>query len=532
MYKIAIIYSSYPEMTEAAQELIRKKGYHIEVAKCVFEQAVQMAKKYEAEGFDLILSRGATGALLQKSVSIPVILVEITNFDILQTLYQAKKYGEKMAYFEYLHSASYHDFAAMREILQINEGDLVLYYYRNEEELRKQVADAFRSDVKVIVATGAFVLEMAKLHGMKTIMVHSTKEAIYNAFKQAEDILNIRGKAGANQKVLRQKGFVARYQFTDIVGTSEAILKVVRKAKSFGRTDSTVLITGESGTGKEIFANSIHNISSRRNGPFVAVNCATIPENLLESELFGYEEGAFTGAKKGGRAGLFEMADKGTIFLDEISEIPLATQAQLLRVLQEKVIRRVGGNKIIPVDVRVIAATNADLLRMIQDGQFRSDLYYRLNVLNLQIPPLRERKEDIPPLVEHCIQKCRKYGQEIKIPELFMAKLQNYPWPGNIRELENFVEKFIVLYENENDGFYLLEELYHDLFHFNQGFSNNSAPDAVTVEIDTLKNMELQIIKKLCAQPHLDKTALARKLGISRSNLWSKLKEIEKSSNS
>ncbi len=213
-----------------------------------------------------------------------------------------------------------------------------------------------------------------------------------------------------------------------------------------------MLITGESGTGKELFAHSIHQASPCRNGPFVAVNCAAIPENLLESERFGYSEGAFTGAVKGGKPGLFELAHKGTIFLDEISEMPLALQPRLLCVLQEKSVRRVGDDKMMPVEVRVIAATNRTLSRLVAENLFRQDLYFRINVLSIHIPPLRERKEDIFFLLEYFLKKLEPMETvDFKMMEIFRNSLEGYKWPGNIRELENFVEKFTVLNRGSHD---------------------------------------------------------------------------------
>ncbi len=235
--------------------------------------------------------------------------------------------------------------------------------------------------------------------------------------------------------------------FDDIIGQSGKINRVKEMARSVARGNSTVLIRGETGTGKELFARSIHMASLRRNKPFVAVNCAALPDTLLESELFGYEEGAFTGARKGGKQGLFKYADKGTIFLDEIGEIPTHIQVKLLRVLQEGKIRKVGSEEEIPVDVRVIAATNRDLEKMVASGQFREDLYYRLNVIPIFLPPLRERKEDIPVLAGHFIDTLsQKMGKEVRgISGKAMGKLMDYDWPGNIRELSNIIERALNL---------------------------------------------------------------------------------------
>lgn len=245
---------------------------------------------------------------------------------------------------------------------------------------------------------------------------------------------------------LREKGLYAKYTFNDIIGKSELIQETISKARKMTRGDSEVLVSGESGVGKELFVQAIHNASRRKEKPFVAVNCSALPENLLESELFGYEEGAFTGARKGGKPGLFEQAHKGTIFLDEIGDLPLSLQSRLLRVLQEKEIMRIGGTGIIPVDVRVIAATNRSLSELIRQNLFRADLYYRLNVLPLQIPPLRERVEDIPLLADYFLSEL---GDRRRLNPEIIDILKNYNWPGNIRELRNCIKYMVNITEGD-----------------------------------------------------------------------------------
>lgn len=236
---------------------------------------------------------------------------------------------------------------------------------------------------------------------------------------------------------LLKKGHRAKYTFDDIIGESPSITKTKEIAKKMARSNSSILITGESGTGKELFAQAIHNESDRKNFPFVAINCAAIPENLLETELFGYEEGAFTGAKKGGKIGLFEFAHMGTLFLDEVGEMSLNLQTKLLRPLEEKEVMRIGGDEVINVDVRIIAATNRDLNRLVNQGSFRKDLYYRLNVLPLYIPPLRDRKEDIPFLFN---QIKKELGFKFDLSKAAREILLNHQWEGNVRELRNYVE--------------------------------------------------------------------------------------------
>lgn len=253
------------------------------------------------------------------------------------------------------------------------------------------------------------------------------------------DVTNIKRIEQNISKKIREKGFYAKYNFDMIITNSQKMKECINIAKKISKSDYTVLITGESGTGKEMIAQSIHNYSNRSLYPFVAVNCAALPENLLESELFGYEKGAFTGALKEGKTGLFEIANNGTIFLDEIGDMPLKLQTRLLRVLQEKQIMRVGSDNIINVNVRVIAATNKDLKKLVDDGLFREDLYFRLNVLPISLPPLRERKEDIMPLLYSFLE--RKICFESEVENL----LSNYRWPGNIRELQNIASYLNVM---------------------------------------------------------------------------------------
>lgn len=252
------------------------------------------------------------------------------------------------------------------------------------------------------------------------------------------------------ENLLLKRDLKEKYKFENMIGKSRLMQEIYLLIEKVASTDSTVLITGESGTGKEMAARAIHNLSRRKDKPFVTINCAALPENLLESELFGHVKGAFTGAISD-KKGMFEVAHKGTLFLDEIAEMPPWTQVKLLRALQEKKIRRVGGTEEIPVDVRVIAATNQDLKRRIEEGKFREDLYYRLNVISFEMPPLRNRVEDIPLLTQHFLQKyCQRMGKKMKrlAPEVIQV-FEQYPWPGNIRELENVIERIVAIEDRE-----------------------------------------------------------------------------------
>lgn len=256
---------------------------------------------------------------------------------------------------------------------------------------------------------------------------------------------------------LYEKGYVAKFTFDDIISESDAMDNVVKKAIKFSASDEPVLLNGETGVGKEMFAQAIHNRSDRKKYPFVAVNFGALPESLAESELFGYEEGAFTGAKRGGKPGLFEQAHNGTIFLDEIGDATPSIQIKILRILQEKCVIRLGGTKIIPVNVRIIAATNKDLKELIHQGKFREDLYYRLNVLSLNIPSLRKRREDIIPLTDYFLSR---YGKKLELSEDVQDLFCSYPWHGNVRELENVLRYLSAMY---NDKQIELEDLPPDL---------------------------------------------------------------------
>ncbi|MEN6350501.1 MAG: sigma 54-interacting transcriptional regulator, partial [Syntrophomonas sp.] len=302
--------------------------------------------------------------------------------------------------------------------------------------------------------------------------------------------------------------YSSKYTFKDIIGEAQAIQNVKFLAQQAAlHSSTTVLITGESGTGKELFAHAIHNCSSRYNLPFVRVNCAAIPESLLESELFGYAEGAFTGAKKGGNPGKFELANGGTVFLDEIGEMSFAMQGKLLVVLQEKEFERLGSHQPVRVNVRVIAATNRDLEVMVEQNRFREDLFYRLNVLRLEIPPLWERLEDIPMLLKYLIKKLNlKLRTTVTgICEGALTQLQKYGWPGNIRELENVVERAMILADMERSSHIAPKHLMFMKGKFDYQYTDcNKTLKAAT------EDFERRYIKKIMAENNSDKMQAAK----------------------
>ncbi|BAF59953.1 transcriptional regulator [Pelotomaculum thermopropionicum SI] len=296
-----------------------------------------------------------------------------------------------------------------------------------------------------IMATGIPVMDDEGNIKRVVVNVRDITE-IVNLRDQLEETQQLNEKYAAELEQMR----IQHVQYDNIVASSPKTKRVLDMAAQVAKVDSTVLITGESGVGKEIVANVIHCLSHRSKGPLIKINCGAIPENLLESELFGYEPGAFTGARKQGKPGMFELAEKGTLFLDEVGELSLNLQVKLLRVLQDHEVLRVGGLKPIPVDVRIVAATNKDLMEMVRKEKFRDDLYYRLNVVSIEIPPLRERREDIPLLALHFLEKInKKYGFNKRFAPDVIDRLSAYPWPGNIRELENVIERVMVMTKSD-----------------------------------------------------------------------------------
>jgi transcriptional regulator with PAS, ATPase and Fis domain len=329
---------------------------------------------------------------------------------------------------------------------------------------------------------------------------------------------------------LHASGLTAGSTFSDIIAVSDSMKSAITRAKKFANSDFTILITGETGTGKELFAQSIVNYSRRKKGPFVAINCASIPSNLLEAELFGYEEGSFTGARKGGKIGYFELAHEGTILLDEIGDLSPELQTRLLRVIQEKKIIRVGGTRIIPIDSRVIAATNCSLIEQVNEGRFRKDLYYRLNVLHLHIPPLRERIEDIPYIAAHILGDYKSIKDEDRlflISEL--SSLSSYQWPGNVREMQNVLATLTVLLQDHPSiDKPTVTRLLADIVLSNTASANQDVkadPHDLSNLKKSKRDFEKQMFALLRDESKASKIQIAKKLGISRTTLWRKLKE-------
>ncbi|NPD84695.1 sigma-54-dependent Fis family transcriptional regulator [Lentimicrobium sp. L6] len=321
--------------------------------------------------------------------------------------------------------------------------------------------------------------------------------------------------------VNKYAGTITSYKFEDISSSSPLMMDVIDYAKKVAHSPTSVLISGESGTGKEVFAQAIHNASDRKNQAFIAINCGAISASLIESELFGYENGAFTGALKGGRPGKFELANGGTLFLDEIGEMPPDMQVKLLRAIQEGQITRLGGDKIIPVDVRIIAATNKNLEEEVKNNKFRLDLYYRINVISIEIPPLRNRREDIPNLAMHFLQnKAIKLNKPMmRLSNTLLKQISSYSWPGNVRELENYIEKVTILSSPIS--------IQQHQFTKEESRVLIEPKEELEFSPSSLKDMEKQAILKTIAFHHSNMTQVAKSLGISRNALYQKMKRYD-----
>lgn len=427
---------------------------HIEPIRLGFDDAVQhIHERMAHERCDCVIAAGSNGAYLKSRLSVPVVNVKASGFDVMQALARARKIAREIGIISYQDTMP-----ALQEFTRTFGQDIAQRSYTTEEDARAQVNDLKASGIQVIVGAG-LITDLAIEAGLHGVLMYSAA-SIRQAFDDALEMIRL-----FPVEVQRSKGDTlrARYGLHDLRGSSGAMEAIRQTVVLYAKSPATVLISGETGTGKEFIAQAIAHERTRIPGstgalrtghargsvahPFIAINCGALTETLLEAELFGYEEGAFTGARRGGHAGLFETAKNGTVFLDEIGEMPLNLQTRLLRVLEEREIVRVGGTRPVPVQVRVISATHCDLEQRIRAGRFRADLFYRLAVLRVQVPPLRERAGDVLVLAEWCLKNAlAAMGARLQ-PNLHAELqtcaplLESYFWPGNIRELRNIMER-------------------------------------------------------------------------------------------
>ncbi|MCL4515115.1 MAG: sigma 54-interacting transcriptional regulator [Firmicutes bacterium] len=519
-----LVIAPYDGLASLAQEVCRELGEDAEICIARMEKGVELAKKAAKNGYLVIVSRGVTSWLIQRAgVSLPVVDVPIWGEDLLRAYYQAKQFGDRVGIVDIP------EVIRVARSLEANLGENFIKYTLDEQghNIGQGIMALKSAGAGVVIGKIAMTQEAQNL-GMNGVIITSGKEAVVQAIREAKSVLTTRLPAKrpvysvpvpVAGRVMAGKGHIAKYTFDDILGEDPRLVEVLYQAREYATVNSTVLISGETGTGKEMFAHAIHLAGARKAGPFVAVNCAALPENLLESELFGYVEGAFTGARKSGKPGLFELANQGTIFLDEIGEMSSRLQARVLRVLEEGEILRLGDERVIRIDVRVIAATNRDLVLMVQDVAFRKDLYYRINVLPLEIPPLRERGGDAVFLAEYFLSiLCKQLGKEPPrlSPEAQRA-ISSHPWPGNIRELRNVAERLALRCQGpEVSGAELVRIA---------GLAALNGP-ALKPDgrlFDTMERLEREVILEAVAETNGNRSEAARRLGISRTTLWRRL---------
>ncbi len=491
------------------------------------EAATHIRERLATEHCDVVIAAGSNAAWLKSRVSVPVVAARASGFDVLQALTRARKLAGNGR--GAIGVVSYG--ALLPELAAFAAGfglDLVQRSYVTQEDARAAVDELKALGVAVIVGAGS-VTDLAEEAGLRAVFLYSAA-SIRQAFDDALELarltrLEVDRSRGRTRSAPPDKHRLRR-GLNDLRGDSPAMQQLRQTVVLYARSPSTVLIEGETGSGKELVAQAIHRESPRQdaNRPFVAVNCGAIAESLLESELFGHEDGAFTGARRGGHAGLFEAANGGTLFLDEIGEMPLGLQTRLLRVLEEREVMRVGGTRPVPIDVRVISATHCDLEARVRDGRFRADLFYRLAVLRLALPPLRAREQDIAPLLEWSLKSALAALDARPHPNL-LAELKActplltaYAWPGNVRELRNLTERLALFLAAEplqalTPGFML--SVAPELA---RGAALAGTPDAPARA--STRESTAAVLARFGGQRDL----AADHLGISRTTLWRRLK--------
>jgi len=500
-----------------------------------FEDAVRhIRERLATERCDAVIAAGSNGAYLKSRLSVPVIIAKASGFDVMQALARARKITPDIGLITYQETMP-----ALSEFQSTFGLNIAQRTYATEEDARSQISELKAAGIKAIVGAG-LITDLAEEAGLAGVFVYSAA-SIRQAFDDALELARLtqlestRGRSFPVADTLR-----AKHHINDLRGDSAAMESVRQSVTLFAKSPATVLIQGETGTGKELAAQAIHRAHPQMQGkvqahhPFVAVNCGALAESLLESELFGYEEGAFTGSRRGGRAGLFEAAHRGTLLLDEIGEMPLPLQTRLLRVLEEREVVRVGGTRPIPVNVRIISATHCDLDARVREGRFRADLFYRLSVLRMTLPPLRERPDDLAPLAEWCLKNALA-AMDIRPHANLHAEilrcaplLARYRWPGNVRELRNMMERLALFLAAEP-----LQALTPNLIAriapeiLRDDVSTTTMPLAPTLSSGHAGSEESLL--DVLARFDGNRAAAANYLGISRTTLWRRLGEKHRS---
>lgn len=509
----------------------------IEMGECVEEKI----KKCVKEGItffvgDAVVNKicerlGYTCYLLESGQDSIRSSIEEANRIIVASRYEIERSKRYMAVIDYVHDGV---------IATDDKNHILIFNSVAQEILGIPKEDIIGRDIEEITKLSPVLLEIAQgktlvdevrkirdsLVTISNIPIEVNKEN-KGSVAVFQNITTLQNMEKDIRIKLQKKGFVAKYTFDSIIHKSSEIDHCIAISKKFSKYDSNVLIEGNSGVGKELFAQSIHNESRRRTGPFVAINCAALPSSLIESELFGYVEGAFTGSKKGGKAGLFELAHKGTILLDEISELPLDVQGRLLRVLQEREVVRIGDDKVIPLDVRIVCATNRDIKAMVKTGSFRGDLFYRINTLLVYIPPLAKRKEDIGVISLHFLQKyCKKYSKNIVgFTKGAMDYLENYEYEGNTRELQGMIERAMIICEDTMISLLDLNSKGIDQQIINDKEASGLVFGEIAEDMPSLQELQQRYISTIYNMNQKSTSKTCDILKIDRTTLWRKIKK-------
>jgi propionate catabolism operon transcriptional regulator len=486
-----------------------------------FEEAVDHIRtRLETERCDAVIAAGSNAAYLKSRLSVPVVIARASGFDVMQALAKARRISAQLGIITYQETLP-----QLVEFQSTFGLRIAQRTYATAEDARAQISELKAAGIKAIVGAG-LITDLAEEAGLDGVFLYSAG-SIRQAFEDGLEIARFtRLENGRSRSAPASDATRARHGLKDLRGDSTAMQAVRDAVMLYARSPATVLIEGETGTGKELAAQAIHRESMLGHPggkPFVAVNCGAIAESLLESELFGYEEGAFTGSRRGGRPGLFEAAHRGTLFLDEIGEMPLALQTRLLRVLEEREVMRVGATRPIPVDVRIVSATHCDLDARVREGRFRADLFYRLSVLRLRLPPLRERSEDLAPLAEWLLKNAlaalgvRPHANLHAEVDRCAALLQAHPWPGNVRELRNLMQRLALFLSAA------------PLQALTPGFVASVAPELGPAPVllgrsDAAPVVEKDDVTAVLSRFGGDRAAAARHLGISRTTLWRRLR--------
>ncbi|WP_426193608.1 propionate catabolism operon regulatory protein PrpR [Massilia sp. DWR3-1-1] len=492
----------------------------IEPIKLGFDDAVRhIRERMASERCDVVIAAGSNAAYLKGRLSAPVVVARASGYDMMEALARARKGAERIGVISYQAPL-----AALAGFAETFGATIAQRTYVTEQDARDRIRELKAEGVTAIVGAG-LITDLAEEAGLTGVFVYSAA-SIRQAFDDALELARqTAADARRGRRTVLADTLRARHGLNDLKGESAAMEQLRQAVVLFARSPATVLIEGETGTGKELAAQAIHRESPRGRGdnrPFVAVNCGALTESLLESELFGHEEGAFTGARRGGHAGLFEAANHGTLFLDEIGEMPLPLQTRLLRVLEEREVVRVGGTRPIPVTVRVISATHCDLAARVRDGRFRADLYYRLAVLRLPLAPLRARAVDVAPLAEWSLKHALAALGARPHPNLHAeiqacaGLLERYDWPGNVRELRNVTERLAL---------YLAAEPLQAL---TQAFVLKVAPElgrAAPPSTAAAATAATPSVHEVLARFEGRRDEAAAYLGISRTTLWRRLRQ-------